>query len=191
MFHDFGGHGAQQHRLDRPVAPAPDDDHIGRHGARSIDDGSGRATAEDGRLDVQAGSGQAISGLVNGLVSLGSDLRLESIRLDHRECRPRATEQSCARLDRLRHEDLGPRRPGNVGHELDTKRCRLGAFGGDEDSHRSALHLLILGRVSSRIRADVRHGSWRPVDDLSRRQRATTTVTGACAATCSETLPPM
>ena len=83
------------------------------------------------------------------VVSLGADLRLESIHLDHPECRPRATEQAAP--------------------------IPIASASPYPLSSRSELILM----------------AWRPVDDLSRRQRATTTVTRACAATCSETLPPM
>ena len=105
--------------------------------ARSIDDGSRRATAEDVRVDGQAGSGQPFSGLVNGPVSLGSDSLPRFHRSGPSRGRPWATEQACTRLDRVRHEDLGSRRPGDVGDEVDTKRCRLGPVNGDENSHRS------------------------------------------------------
>ncbi len=52
---ELRGDRAEQHGFDPAVAPAADDDEIGLHRSRPLDDDRGRAPAEDGRLDVEAG----------------------------------------------------------------------------------------------------------------------------------------
>ena len=76
-----------------------------------------------------------------------AEIRLDLIRLDHGECRPRSTEEACSSLDHFRHDDLGPGRPGDVRHEAKGEPRRLGTVDGEQHLHRAVGHVLFLIRL--------------------------------------------
>jgi hypothetical protein len=119
VVHDLGGDRTQQHRLDRAVAAAPEDDQVGIHRIGLVDDRRRRTTLEYHAFDGETRLLEPLARIDHDPFGRRAELGFELGGVDQREARPGTAELRDADLDHLRHPDGRPVGPGDVGNEID------------------------------------------------------------------------